>query len=399
MTFGVDLYRIKHSVKERRKMDFSPLKSFLDELITVQHIPGVDCAVLKDGKEIFRHSAGYSDVATQKKVSPDDMYYIYSTSKVVTCTAGMQLLEKGKFLLNDPLYLYLPEYKEMKKYVPNQKGGFLDTVPAQKPITVGDLFAMTAGLDYENCKAVRKLLEEKPDTYTTREFAAAMAKSVLHFEPGTHWHYSWCHDVLGALIEVVSGQTLGEYMRENIFEPLGMNDTYFRVPEEKSHRLATLYAFSYAEDTFHEIEKKNKFQGGKNFESGGAGLISTVNDYCKFAAAMCNYGTSYDGVKILSKNTLNLMRTNRLDETARKDFLEWTQNAGFGYGLGVRTAINRAEGGYNCADGTFGWAGAAGSYAHIDPESGIVIFYAQHMHNNKEPYVHPRLRNIVYSCL
>jgi len=381
-------------------MDFTRLEKFLDSLIEVENIPGVDCVVLKDGKQIFRHSAGYSDVASGKKISPDDMFFIYSTSKVITCTAALQLYEKGCYLINDPVYLYLPEYKEMKKYVPDDKEGFLKTVPAERPITVGDLFSMTAGLDYETSKPLRKLLEEKPDTYTTREFAAAMAKTVLHFEPGTHWHYSWCHDVLGALIEVWSGQKFGDYVRENIFEPLGMTDSYYRIPAEKAHRLATLYAFDYKENTFHEIEKKNKFQKGENFESGGAGIITTVNDYCKFAAAMCNFGTTYDGkVRILSKNTVNLMRTNRLSETARKDFLEWTQNAGFGYGLGVRTAMNRGEGGYNCADGTFGWAGAAGAYAHIDPDSGIVIFYAQHMHNNKEPYVHPRLRNIVYSCL
>lgn len=379
-------------------MDFSKLDSFLDLLVNEKGVPGVDCSIHMKGEEIYRHMAGYSDIATGRKMSEDDLFFMYSVTKVITCTAAMQLYEKGKFLLNDPLYEYLPEYKEMKKVVRDEFGG-TSTVPAQKPILIGHLFSMTSGIDYEkSSRPLKKLYEENPN-YTTREFAAALAKNPLRFEPGTHWLYSWAHDVIGALIEVISGKKLSEYMQENIFGPLHMDDTYFRLPEEKKYRLGTMYAFDDETNSAHEIDNQNKFQRGDNYESGGAGLITSVNDYSKFASAMSMGGTSKDGYRIISSNTIDLMRTNRLDERVRKDFCCWPQNSGFGYGLGVRTAMYRAEGGYNGSLGAFGWGGAAGAYAHIDPELQMSVFYAQHMQNNKEGYIHPRLRNIIYSCL
>ena len=140
------------------------------------------------------------------------------------------------------------------------------------------------------------------------------------------------------------------------------------------------------------------FRLGSEYESGGAGLISSVDDYIKFANVLCNKGKTQKGEKILSECTIDLMRTNHLDKTSMKDF-NWIQMRGYGYGLGVRTMIDKAKGGSLSSIGEFGWGGAAGTYAMIDPENEITVFYAQHMLNNQEPYVHPRIRNIVYQCL
>jgi CubicO group peptidase (beta-lactamase class C family) len=385
-------------------MEFKRVSALMDQLVEAG-TPGNDCAIFYKGEQVFRRTAGVADRETGAPMRPNQRYNIYSATKVLTVTCAMKLIEEGKMALNDPLYKYLPEYEHMT--VKTENG----IVPARNQITIRNLFCMTAGLSYDLASpSLKACREETGGVCSTRDVVRYLAREPLLYEPGTGWVYSLAHDVLGAVIEVVSGMRFGEYMKKTIFDVCGMKDTAFRYKSDplEDDRFCTQYVFT-PENGFIPLVLQDgpidrytlnvPYVLGSDYESGGAGLISTVNDYCKFAAAMCNYGTSYDGVKILSKNTLNLMRTNRLDETARKDFLEWTQNAGFGYGLGVRTAINRAEGGYNCADGTFGWAGAAGSYAHIDPESGIVIFYAQHMHNNKEPYVHPRLRNIVYSCL
>lgn len=378
-------------------MDFKELEKFLDYIVTWR-IPGADCAVYYKNKPVFRHSAGYSDIKSQKPITADNLYNLYSTSKVITCTATLQLFEKGKFLMTDPVWEYLPEFKDMyvQKTIENGKTEF---IKAENSIKIRDLFTMTAGLTYNlNTSSIQAVKEKTFNKCPTREIVKAIANDPLMFEPGTHWSYSLCHDVLGGLVEVISGEKFSEYLDKNIFEPLGMKDTGFYLTDVNKQRMATQYKFDYEANIATEISLANDFKLGSNYESGGAGLISSVDDYIKFANALCNKGRAQNGEQLLSMHTIDLMRTNHLDETTLKDF-NWIQMSGYGYGLGVRTMIDKAKGGSLSPVGEFGWGGAAGTYVIIDPDNELAVFYAEHMLNSQEPYVHPRIRNIVYSCL
>ncbi len=379
-------------------MNFKELEAFLDSIVQWR-IPGADCAIYYKNRPVFRYSAGYADIKSKKPISADNLYNLYSASKVITCAAALQLFENGKFLMTDPLWEYLPEFREMyiKKVLDN---GNVELVKAQNSITVRDLFTMTAGLTYElNTPSIKAARENAPNqSPATREIIKAIAEDPLMFEPGTHWNYSLCHDVLGGLIEVVSGKKFSQYLKENIFDPLYMKDTGFYLSDERTARMARQYSFNDETNTAVEVSLKNVYVLGSNYESGGAGLISSVDDYIRFAAALCNKGKALNGEQILSRRTIELMKTNHLDETCMKDF-NWIQLRGYGYGLGVRTMVNSAVGGSLSPVGEFGWPGAAGSYSLIDQTNELAVFYAQHLLNNQEPYVHPRLRNVIYKCL
>lgn len=378
-------------------MVFTDLKEFLDA-VTNWRIPGADCAVYYENKQVFRYAAGFADAEKRRPLTADNLYFLYSATKVITCTAALQLLEKGRYLLNDPVSAYLPEFAEMHiRTVDNN--GTPELVQAKKPITIRNLFTMTAGLSYDlDSPAIQKVRETTQGRCPTRETIRAVAAEPLLFEPGTHWNYSLCHDVLGCLVEVISGKRFGAYIREHILDPLGMKETGFDLTEGKKPRLATQYRFNDSIGKAEAIPPINNYRLGSEYESGGAGLISSVDDYITFANTLCNGGRALNGEQILSRSTIDLMRTNQLDEALQKDF-NWAQMAGYGYGLGVRTMIDRAKGGSLSPPGEFGWGGAAGSYVIIDLENRLALFYAQHMLNNQEPYVHPRIRNIVYHCL
>ncbi|CAM4053418.1 serine hydrolase domain-containing protein [Cohnella lubricantis] len=377
-------------------MDFKPLSQFIDR-ITSWRIPWAEVLVMHRNETVFRYRSGFADLEEKTPIGESHLFHLYSMTKILTCAAALQLVEKGTLLLSDPLADYLPEYAEMtvRKTLPN---GGTELVRAERPITIRDLFAMTAGFSYDiGAPSIREAAERTNGRVPTREFAAALAKVPLLFEPGTQWNYSLCHDVLAALIEVVDGRRFGEYVREEITGPLGMRDTVFDLSEDQQGRLAPQY--EYNDELGKAVRADgNGFRLGTEFESGGAGLFSTVSDYARFLNALTNRGTSADGVRILSPASVELMRTDHLTESMRGDF-NWGHMAGYGYGLGVRTHISRASSGSLSPIGEFGWAGAAGCLAIIDPESQLTVMYAQHLLNSQEPYVHPRVRNAVYACL
>ncbi|WP_168118558.1 serine hydrolase domain-containing protein [Paenibacillus sp. HB172176] len=377
-------------------MNFKPLSLFIDH-ITAWRIPWAEVRIMHRNETVFQYRNGYANLEDKLPIEDGAIFNLYSMTKILTCTAALQLVEKGKLVLGEPLSNYMPEFAEMslRRTLPN--GGTV-LEKAQRPITVRDLFTMTAGFSYDlNAPAIQELIQSSNGDVPTRDFAKAMAKVPLLFEPGTHWNYSLCHDILGALIEAVDGKSFGEYVREEITGPLGMNDTGFRLTEEQQARFVPQYAFDDA--TGKAVRRDGNGYGiGVKFESGGAGLMSTVSDYVKFLNALTNRGTSPEGVCILSPATVDLMRTDHLTEPMRSDF-NWEHMAGYGYGLGVRTHVSKARSGMLSPLGEFGWGGAAGCLAVIDPESQLTIMYAQHLLNNQEPYVHPRLKNIVYACL
>ena len=384
-------------------MNFEYMKNFMDSL-TEWIIPGNSVVIYKDGNKVFEYSSGYSDLEKKIKKTGEEQLYIYSCSKVATVTAALQLYEQGKFLLSDPLYEYLPEFKKM--YV---KDG--DRIKAaENPITIRDLFTMTAGLSYATntpaFEKARKLTDGKMDTRTVIK---CIAEEPLLFEPGARWNYSLCHDVLAVLAEVVSGMRFSEYMKKHIFEPLDMNNSYYHAPNDVIISPQYIYEIQDTKNIV-ELQQKEHTSGvvkraygnelvfGENYDSGGAGIITTVDDYAKFAAALANSGTGLNNNRILSSATVKLMKTNQLNEAQRKT-MNWRRLRGYGYGLGVRTLIDKAESGSNSSIGEIGWGGAAGATIIADTEEKVALFYAHHMLNPQEEYYQPRLRNVLYSCL
>ena len=392
-------------------MDFGPLKDFMNHL-TSWRIPGNSISVCFDGKEVFAYRSGYADLENKIPMTRDRLFNIYSCSKVATVTAGLQLYERGKFLLDDPLYYYIPEYKDICINTPDGK------IKAKNPITLRHLFTMTAGLTYNiNTPAFAKAKEITNGKMNTLAVAKCLAEDGISFEPGTQWQYSLCHDVLGAVIEVISGKKFRDYMKENIFEPLEMYDTTYHPDEKMLSRMAEQYHFVDSNETDHvkmqsadvikdfsgghvvNRTKSNVDHLGEEYESGGGGIVTSVSDYSKFCAALARNGLGFNGEKILSAGSIDLLRTNQLVTPELMKNFNWSQLKGYGYGLGVRTLIDKAASGTTGNIGEFGWGGAAGATVLVDPEIKLSVFYAHHMLNPQESYYQPRLRNVIYSCI
>ena len=298
---------------------FAKLTELLDSFLEMG-IPGYDCVVKLHGETVYRHSGGYADKENGRKMAGDELYYIYSCSKAITCTAAMQLYEKGLFSLDDELWHYLPEYKYMAV---RSNGG---VVPAHNRIKVWQLFSMTAGLNYNSHSAsISKVKEASGGRCPTRDIVRAIASEPLEYEPGTQWQYSLAHDVIAALVEELSGKKFNDYVTENIFAPLGMkHSTYILTPEVQS-KVAPLYAYNEKNGSF-DVYPDNFYILGTEYASGGAGCMSTVDDMILFLEALRT------GDSIIQKKTVELMTSDRLNETTRPYY--W--NNGYGYGLGLR---------------------------------------------------------------
>ncbi len=379
-------------------MDFSRLDAFLDRL-TEWRIPGNDCVIMKDGQVIYRHLSGYADIEAGRRMNGSETYNMWSCSKPITCAAALTLVESGDILITDPVSNYLPEYKDVK--VKHEKSdGTFELVSPQREITVRDLFAMTSGYNYStDCEAVSEVKKASGGRCPTREMVRAFAKIPLVSEPSTHWIYGISHDILAGLVEEVSGERFRDYVRRVIFEPLEMNDSCYGVPSERLlARMARQYSFDDEKNVAIPSNNSNFYVFGEDYDSGGAGLISTVDDYIKFAYAMANGGVGVNGKRILAASTIELMRENALNEDEMRD-ITVGQYRGYGYGLGVRTMVNRSVGGSIGPVGEFGWAGAAGAWVMIDPDNRLAAFYCMHMLNNQEMYTVNRLKNVIYSCI
>ena len=378
-------------------MDFTRLRAFQDYLVHWR-IPGNDCMVTKDHEPVYRYYTGWANREAGLKMAGDELYYFWSASKVITTSLALRLHESGLFTMNDPLADYMPEFRDMA--VRTRIDGKEELVPAKNPIRIRHLFGMSAGFDYNfGTPAVDEVRKATNGDCPTREIARAIAKSPLCFEPGTRWQYSLCHDVLGAFIEVIAGKRLRDYAREVLFDPLGMEDTCYNLPAPgKMARMAVQYNWR---DDLGKVLPTNNTCGhilGPGYDSGGAGVISTCADYMKFADTVANGGTSKDGYRYLSPATIDLWRTDTLTSENRAS-CDWPQLRGYGYGFGVRTMIDRAAGGSLGPVGEFGWGGAAGVWVILDPDNRVALVYTQHMLNNQELFISPRLRNILYACL
>ena len=388
-------------------MNFDELKNYMDHL-TSWRIPGNVMVVYKDGRPVWEYCSGYSDLSKGTKMTMDKQVYMYSCSKITTTLAALQLYEKGVFLLDDPLYDFMPAFKDMT--VREKVTG--EIRPAASPITMRQLLTMTAGFNYNHkVPAFEKAREKTGGRFDTVTTINELAAEPLDFDPGTHWQYSLGHDVLAAAVEVMAGKKFRTYVKENIFDPLEIKASYEETAEVKENMAMMYYFMDEATDTDPRPTVKKAPGGriveegllnmhilGADYDSGGAGIIASVPEYGKLMAALANGGISVKGERILSKGTMELWRADQLTESQHAEY-NWDALKGYGYGLGVRTMIDRAKSGSNGSIGEFGWNGAAGAGALIDPDRNVAFCYAHHMLNNQEAIVQPRLRNILYASL
>jgi CubicO group peptidase (beta-lactamase class C family) len=366
---------------------------------------GCGCAVTKDGKTVYENYCGYADLDSKKPIDADTIYSIWSMTKVIVCAAALILFERGKYLLDDPLYEYFPEYRNINVY---KKTPYGDTIvePANNPMLVKHAFTMAVGIPYQFGSSdtardhgrVVNELKAKYGKYNLRDHIKAVSQIPIAFEPGTHWVYGFGHELVAGLIEVTSGKTVGQFLKDEIFDPLGMDSTGYRFFNDIEKRRATYYKVTEsgklekASGIFDEYHKPDAI-----YEGGGGGLFSSVPDYLKFSRLMAN-GGEYEGVKILGRKTIDLMRTNHLNADQMADFYN-PYNAGYGYGLGVRTLVDKAAGHCNGSLGEFGWTGGSGTWTLIDPAENLSIVYMHQLSPNKEIYHHYRVRAAVYGCI
>ncbi len=375
-------------------MDFAPLRSYLSGLID-RGVPGLELAVCRDHEVIFHECMGYSDYAGTVKADSSDRYWMYSCTKPVLAASAMKCIEDGLFQLDDPVSRYLPAYEDaflMKDGVRR---------PVAQPMLIRHLFTMTAGLDYNKRRGgIERVVRETGGKATTVQLAEAMAEEALSFEPGARFQYSLCHDVLGAVIEVVSGMSLRDYMKKHIFDPLGMVHTDFWTGREAPERLAAQYIFNAQENKLERYEQKNEFVLSENYFSGGAGLLSTCKDYLKFTDAMSCGGENGRGVRILRPETIDLMRGEQIPEYRAEGSFTCTCGPDYGYGLGVRTRVAFNHGAKS-ALGEFGWDGAAGADMTMDPEHRLSVMFMTHIRNWPAMLgaVHLQLRDVLYPVL
>lgn len=326
--------------------------SFLD-----MGIPGYDLVIYKDGKQLLRHWNGYADLETKTPINGDEVYDIYSCSKLMTCIAALQLWEKGLFALEDRLADYMPEFSQMTVQTEN------GIVPAKNPILIKHLFEMTAGFSYDmKSPAVVACQAATDGKCPTREFMRYLAKEPLLFEPGDQYKYSLCHDVLLALVEVLSGQDFESYAKENIYTPAGMVNTTFLPRYDQIKNFAKKYFYNSQTGIMKPITT-NSYRVGSEYISGGAGAVSTVEDFIRLLEAVRTG-------KLLKPETVRLMGTDRLTDYQKRTFPVAETR---GYGLGVRTPKE----GHPHKE--FGWGGAAGAYWAIDLTHNVTVFYAQHV--------------------
>lgn len=344
-------------------------------------------------------------------VADDAIFRIASMTKPITSVAFMQLVEQGKVALTDPVAKYIPEFAKLGVFVAG--GGNIPFVsrPPATPMRIVDLLRHTAGFTYSfqersNIDAAhRKTDVESWNRNTSQSFIDILAEIPLEFDPGTEWNYSVATDIVGVLIERISGQSLPDYFQHHIFAPLGMNDTFFAVPADKAARLPEAYVFD-AEAKLKLSDKagsESLWAKGWSFNSGGGGLASTVADYHRFCRMLLN-GGALDGVQIISPKTLELMTANHLpggrDLTQMsKSLFSEADMAGIGFGLGFATTIDSAATLVPCSTGDFYWGGMYSTAFFVDPvEDIIMIFMTQLMPSTTYP-VRREIKTMIYSAL
>lgn len=344
---------------------FSKIDEFIDGMLK-SGVPFCDMAIYHKGKEVYRRTEGALDMDGLVTARGDERYNVYSASKVITCTAALMLCERGLISLEDNLSSYMPEFEKMQ--IKCDTG----VCEAKNPITVRHLFSMTSGIPYDvYSPSLKRYRRETDGRCPTRLLPKYLALEPLVCEPGERWEYGLSHDLLAALIEIITGEKFGEFVKENIFTPLGMEHTTFSHDEDTVDKLAPQYNYNQNLSEPVPCAKRNIYNFGSEYEAGGAGCITTLDDYMRFLEGL-RLG------RLISLDTLDLMAKNQIDESSRDSF--WLYDMGYGYGLGVRCPRDSSL-------SDFGWGGAAGAFFMIDREKEISAIFLQHVLSAPiEPY-------------
>jgi len=362
------------------------LTSTLEGYVSDERIAGAVAIVARKGKIAYLEAVGLRDRESNSPMELDSIFRIASQTKALTSTCIMILQERGQLLISDPLAKYMPEFANGTVAIDNGRGGY-DVVAARRAITIRDLLTHTSGISYGNGLAVDEWREadvvgwyfakrDEPIRETIRRMGGLPASA----QPGESWVYGYNTDILGALVEVVSGQPFDVFLQNEILDPLGMNDTHFYLPEEKTDRLVTVYSSTadggielaptpgYMQDRgiFGTVGQGQYIDGPRTSFSGGAGLLSTARDYATFLQMMLN-GGEFNGARILSPNTVKLMTVNHLGEVSFRP--------GQGFGLGFSVVTDLGARGAPGSVGEFGWAGAYHSTYWADPEEELAAVY------------------------
>ena len=349
------------------------------EYINDFNIPGIVTIVSRKGKIVYYNAFGKRDVQGETKLLKDDLFRIYSMTKPVTAVAIMQLYEQGKFNLNDPVSKFLPELEDLK--VLNEDG---DLESISTTMRMHHLLTHTAGFTYGFSDDQVDIQYSNADLFLSEnleDFVNRVAKLPLKFQPGTRYHYSIAVDLTGLIIERLSGQSLDKYFTENIFEPLGMNDTFFQVPNDKRDRFLTRYRYDL-KNKYPVKYPSNPRQAMSDFInvsmfSGGGGLVSSAMDYMIFAESLRN-GGAYKGQRILSSKTIKFMTKNHLESVIKPfqggdmDFLKKRNSDGLGWGIGFGLVTDTTKKRIVGSDGEYYWQGPS-SIFWVDPVEEIVV--------------------------
>lgn len=392
----------KNNSVDYEKLD--RIDGLVNDYIKNNWLTGAVSIVIKDNQVVQYKGYGYSDAASKKPMKNDAIFRIMSQTKAITSVGIMILYEQGKLLLDQPISDFIPEFKNpvvLDKF--NESDTTYTTVPAKNEITFRHLLTHTSGLDYTDIGS-----SKVQAIYTKNHIPSglgyfdenllekmkALGKLPLTFDPGTKWQYGLNSDLLGSLIEVISGMNLEDFLRKNIFDPLGMKDTYFNVPASKADRLATVYT----EDSLrHIIKWSHEFRRidpdyptmKKRYFSGGAGLSSTAFDYAVFMQMLLN-GGKYNGHQVLSKRTVEMMISGQLAPGLFGD-----DNMGLGFG--ITSERSAARGPRNA--GSFAWGGYYGTTFWADPKARLVCLFMTQQNPNSHGDVEGKFESIVYSSL
>ena len=355
------------------------MHSFVDD----NELSAIQTAIVKNGKLIHFDSYGSSDISENDPLEEDDIFRIASMTKPIVSIGLMMLYEEGKFSLNDPVYKYIPEFKNLT--IKKRK----KVKPVKNHVKIIDLLRHSAGLNFKGPEDYRKVISMNLEEYTKES-----VKEPLRFEPGTTWWYSSSTDICGYLIEILSGQKLDVYLKDKIFDPLKMNDTSFELPKNKLDRLTTLYVVGEKKELVSFDNKSNSpFKDKVTLLNGSGGLLSTTKDYLKFSVMLLNNG-SIGSEQILKKSTLDLMKQDHSLGLKYKK-LVFGKKKGFGLGFEVVKEEDTKFG----SKGTFGWGGMFGTYFRADPKQNMVYIYMTQSFETYRLKLADKFRAMVYESI
>lgn len=380
----------------RSRID-ATLKSFIDSSKAV----GLSALIYEKGKEVYYNAYGFADRENHVPMDRNTIVRIYSMTKPVTGVALMTLYERGAFQLDDPLSKYAPEFADMKVYKGVDANGNFILEPAKRPITIRDITRHTAGFATDDhpvlSAAIQKVQPLSPDN-TLAEMAKSIASLPLQFHPGDEWAYGISVDVQAYLVEKLSGKPFDQYLKETIFDPLKMTNTWFTIPESDQKRLAALYTRSDAGALTRMPDERANFMHTKEhvLKPGGWGLSSTLDDYMRFAQMLVNKGR-LGNVRILKPETVQLMATNHLSDTiSKRSWLPGKGRVGFGIDFAVRMQPPASKDENNGVVGEFFWDGAASTLFWVDPVNDLTAVLFTQLFPFEKVKLHKSFRDAVY---